>query len=295
MSFTQLLLLGAIAGLTIFLGLPVAVIRGVKSSTKGVLNAFATGIILFLGIEIVAKVLELGEHAVEGLAAGELAAGPAIGLLLLIAAGITAGLLGIPLIERYIIKPAAKRASERHTEDAGAPVPSANGNGGGTATATAAPAHVAPTASMKALSLSIAAGIGLHNFGEGLAIGQSAASGAISLAILLVIGFGLHNMTEGFGIAAPLAGERPTAGFLLGAGLIAGGPTFLGTVVGSAWTSEIATAIFLSVAGGSLVYVTTELFFLGRSKLAKVPLMAAIVSGFMVGYLTEIVVALAMG
>jgi len=292
MSFTQLLLLGAIAGFTIFLGLPVAVIRGVKSSTKGILNAFATGIILFLGIEIVAKVLELGEHAVEGLAEGELAAGPAVGLLLLIAAGITVGLIGIPIIERYIIKPAAKRASERHTEGSGAPVSS---DGGGTATATAAPPHVAPTASMKALSLSIAAGIGLHNFGEGLAIGQSAATGAISLAILLVIGFGLHNMTEGFGIAAPLAGEKPSAGFLLGAGLIGGGPTFLGTLVGSAWTSEIASAIFLSVAGGSLIYVTTELFFLGRSKLAKVPLMAAIVSGFMAGYLTEIVVALAMG
>ena len=292
MSFTQLLLLGAIAGFTIFLGLPVAVIRGVKSSTKGILNAFATGIILFLGIEIVAKVLELGEHAVEGLAEGELAAGPAVGLLLLIAAGITVGLIGIPIIERYIIRPAAKRASERHTEGSGAPVSS---DGGGTATATAAPPHVAPTASMKALSLSIAAGIGLHNFGEGLAIGQSAATGAISLAILLVIGFGLHNMTEGFGIAAPLAGEKPSAGFLLGAGLIGGGPTFLGTLVGSAWTSEIASAIFLSVAGGSLIYVTTELFFLGRSKLAKVPLMAAIVSGFMAGYLTEIVVAFAMG
>ncbi len=73
----------------------------------------------------------------------------------------------------------------------------------------------------------IAIGIGLHNFAEGLAIGSSAARGALQLAVLLVIGFGLHNATEGFGIVAPMAaqGRRPSWRYLLLLGLIGGGPT----------------------------------------------------------------------
>src|SRR5438045_351052 len=76
--------------------------------------------------------------------------------------------------------------------------------------------------------------IGLHNFGAGLAIGGSAARGEISLATMLIIGFGLHNATEGFGIVAPLAAEseRPTWLFLFMMGVIGGGPTFVGTVIG---------------------------------------------------------------
>jgi ZIP family zinc transporter len=86
----------------------------------------------------------------------------------------------------------------------------------------------------------IAIGIGLHNFAEGLAIGQSAAGGEISLALTLVVGFGLHNATEGFGIVAPLSGgrERPSWRFLGLLGLIGGGPTFFGTLVGQAWVSD---------------------------------------------------------
>ena len=78
----------------------------------------------------------------------------------------------------------------------------------------------------------IAIGIGAHNFSEGLVIGQSYASGAMGLAVLLIIGFGAHNTTEGFGIAGPLTGlaERPSISFLLKAGLIGGGPTFIGTL-----------------------------------------------------------------
>src|SRR5437588_764867 len=99
------------------------------------------------------------------------------------------------------------------------------GRARGLATATKAPFHATAT------------GIGLHNFSEGLAIGQSAASDKISLALLLIIGFGAHNATEGFGIVAPLSEEhdRPTWGFLTVLGLIGGGPTFLGTIVGQAW------------------------------------------------------------
>lgn len=96
----------------------------------------------------------------------------------------------------------------------------------------------------------IAVGIGLHNFGEGLAIGGSAAKGEITLATLLVIGFALHNATEGFGIVAPLAAadDRPSWGLLALLGLIGGGPTFLGTAVGHQYTSDAVTVAFLTLA-----------------------------------------------
>ena len=81
----------------------------------------------------------------------------------------------------------------------------------------------------------IAVGIGLHNFSEGLAIGQSAATGEISLALVLIIGFGLHNATEGFGIVAPARRPRRAAELAVPRslmGLIGGGPTFFGTLLG---------------------------------------------------------------
>src|SRR5690242_13125918 len=84
----------------------------------------------------------------------------------------------------------------------------------------------------------IATAIGLHNFAEGLAIGVSAKTGEVALATVLIIGFGLHNATEGFGIVGPLGGVRPSWGWLGLAGLIAGGPTLLGTIVGYQVDSE---------------------------------------------------------
>ena len=111
------------------------------------------------------------------------------------------------------------------------------------------------------LALLIATGIGLHNFGEGLAIGQAAAADEVSLALVLIIGFALHNATEGFGIVGPMSGEaeRPSWGFLGLMGLIGGGPTFLGTVIGQAWVSEALSVVFFAVAAGSILYVVIQL------------------------------------
>ena len=116
------------------------------------------------------------------------------------------------------------------------------------------------------LALLVATGIGIHNFGEGLAIGQSAAAGELSLAFALIIGFGLHNATEGFGIVGPMSaeGELPSWRFLGLLGLIGGGPTFLGTVVGQAWVSEGLSVVFFAVAAGSILYVVQELFAVNR-------------------------------
>ncbi len=90
----------------------------------------------------------------------------------------------------------------------------------------------------------IAIGIGAHNFGEGLAIGASAASGATAVALALIVGFGLHNATEGFGVAAPLVGRVvPTWAQIGLAGLIAGGPTFVGTIIGYSFYSPTLSVL----------------------------------------------------
>ena len=136
----------------------------------------------------------------------------------------------------------------------------------------------------------IATGIGLHNFSEGLAIGQSAGRGEIAFATVLIIGFGLHNATEGFGIVGPLAGgERPSWSFLGLVGLIGGGPTFLGTIVGYFFTSTPMSVLFLSLAAGALVYILGELFYINRRPGTKFSAGLGLFIGFMFAYLTDLI------
>jgi ZIP family zinc transporter len=145
----------------------------------------------------------------------------------------------------------------------------------------------------KQLALLIAVGIGVHNFGEGLAIGQAAAASQISLAVTLIIGFGLHNATEGFGICGPMAGEgtQPTWGFLAALGLIGGGPTFLGTVLGQAWSSEAVSVVFFAVAAGSILYVVQELFAVNRRYGHTKLVMWLVFAGIVAGFATDFVVS----
>jgi ZIP family zinc transporter len=145
------------------------------------------------------------------------------------------------------------------------------------------------------LAFTIAIGIGLHNFAEGLAIGQAAATGALSLAVLLVIGFGLHNATEGFGIVGPLAGEEhPPSWRLLGLlGLIGGGPTFVGTAVGQAVTSDEMSVAFLSLAAGSILYVVIQLVGVALRAGHKEMLYWGVFLGLVAGFATDFVVTAA--
>lgn len=141
------------------------------------------------------------------------------------------------------------------------------------------------------LALMIAIGIGVHNFSEGLAIGQSARAGEIGLATVLIVGFGLHNATEGFGIAAPLTTEaaRPSWGFLAFAGLIGGAPTFLGTMLGYSVKSDAVFVLCLALAAGSIFYVVSELLNVGRRFQLRELAMWGVFLGFFAGYGTDLI------
>jgi zinc transporter, ZIP family len=268
MSTAGIALLGAVAGFTIFLGLPVGRLRAAVPRLKAGLNAVAVGILVFLLFDVL-------EHAwapIDSAAAAQ-HAGPALGYGLILALGVASGLLGLIYFDRWV----AARNSGSTSTDAGA----------------------APVAGWRApagqLALLIATGIGLHNLAEGLAIGNSAASGEIALAVLLVIGFGLHNATEGFGIVAPLAADdaRPSWRFLALLGLIGGGPTLLGTLVGQRFTSEPVSVAFLALAAGSILYVIIELLAVGRRMALKQTTGWGILLGLVLGFATDAIVVAA--
>jgi zinc transporter ZupT len=136
----------------------------------------------------------------------------------------------------------------------------------------------------------IAFGIGLHNLGEGLAIGTSYATGEIALGTFLVVGFLLHNTTEGLGIVTPLAGERPRLATLVLLGALAGVPTVIGAWVGGFTYSPVWTTLFFAVGAGAIVLVVYELWrlFAGRSPAGLLaPLNAAgVLIGMLIMYAT---------
>ena len=115
------------------------------------------------------------------------------------------------------------------------------------------------------LALLVAIGIGLHNLGEGLAIGAAYAVGAIALGALLVIGFALHNTTEGLAIVAPVAAQRPSLARLAGLGTIAGAPAIVGAWIGAAAFHPSVSAFLLGFGAGAIVQVVQQLASLVRN------------------------------
>ncbi|HYZ93773.1 MAG TPA: metal transporter [Actinomycetota bacterium] len=144
------------------------------------------------------------------------------------------------------------------------------------------------------VALLIAVGIGLHNLGEGLAIGAAYALGEVGLTAFLILGFTMHNVTEGLGIVTPLSRERPSLRQLAGLGAIAGVPTILGTYSGGLAYSPIMAVLFLSIGAGAIVQVVWELGKLlrGDGKQLSAPLNAVgFTAGILVMYLTGLAVA----
>ena len=273
MSSSQIVLLGAIAGFTIFLGLPLGRIRAPMPRLKVFLNALAIGILIFLLWDVLTNAWD---PAYTALGAHDWGKAFLYGLTML-------GCLGISLMSLvYFDRWMKRRAAAMRPEGPGAAVAHKPVLPAGPDAAKVRAAE---------LSLLIATGIGLHNFGEGLAIGSSAAAGEISLAVLLVIGFGLHNATEGFGIVAPLAaaGVRPTWGRLILLGLIGGGPTFLGTMVGQVVTSPLLGVAFLALAAGSILYVVIELLNVLRGAGSKAMVTWGILLGLVLGFGTDFI------
>ena len=122
--------------------------------------------------------------------------------------------------------------------------------------------HGAPTG--LALATYIALGIGLHNLGEGLAIGAAFAAGAAGLGTFLVLGFTLHNITEGIGIAAPILKERPPLRTFAGLTLLAGGPAVIGLWIGSLAFAPQWSALALAIGAGAILQVIVEVAALLR-------------------------------
>ncbi len=271
MSQTAVIILGGIAGFTIFLGLPVARLRNVSRPVQGFLNALATGILIFLLWDILSKANGPVDKALDELHKG--AVGNFALLVTIFAGGIALGLLSLVFFNSRLT---ARLAAGRPGEGPGA--------------AVATPLATAIVPSTRSLAMMIAIGLGLHNLSEGLAIGQSAARGEIALAGVLIVGFALHNITEGFGIAAPMAADpvRPSWGFLFVAGLVGGGPTFIGTVVGFRAMSTYAFVLFLTLAAGALIYVISEMFSVGRKMNTPVAMGSGVLLGFLAGYATDL-------
>ena len=276
MSSTQIVVLGAIAGFTIFLGLPLGRLRIANPLFPAALTALALGILLFLLWDVLAHAVEPVEEALDGAVDGK-GWGDFVGLTTLLAGGVAAGLMSLVYYDRWIdsrtrpsklIGPGAAAMAEYEQRP-----------------------WLASLTPGRQLALLIATGIGLHNFGEGLAIGQSAASDEIALALTLIIGFGLHNATEGFGIVGPMAGEteRPSWGFLALLGLIGGGPTLVGTIVGQAWVSEAVSVLFFAVAAGSILFVVQELFAVTRRFHQPVVTTWLLLLGLALGFGTDFV------
>ncbi len=142
----------------------------------------------------------------------------------------------------------------------------------------------------------IAVGIGLHNFGEGLAIGSAYALGEIALGAFLVVGFTLHNLTEGLGIVAPIARDRPSVLRLVLLGAIAGLPTVAGTWLGGFNYSPFWAVFFLSVGAGAILQVVVELFQLFARRqpgygLASLHNVSGFIAGLAIMYVTGLVVS----
>jgi ZIP family zinc transporter len=279
LSFAQTIALGALAGLTIFLGLPVGRLQLLGSRARVALAMFAVGVLAFIFVDVLSSALSIVDDTLHAVKNGHGSVAYLVWLVVLLAGGFAVGSAGLAMLERRM-----RPASARRPPIAG---------GAESAALDADPLVVELDAARRRalrVGLTIAGAIGVHNFAEGLAIGVSARAGAISLATVLIIGFALHNATEGFGIVGPLGDVKPSWGWIGLAGLIAGLPTFLGSIVGYAVTSHPLELAFYAAAGGAILYVIGEVWN-GMRRYGHRELGLLMVSaGFLIGVITDLIV-----
>lgn len=257
MPLSTILLLGAIAGFTIYLGFPL-VLFSRNGRTRAFLNAISVGVLLFLFVEMSYLLIEGVEGQLKLVSMGMAAPSKLWMLLGIFLGGILISLLGLVFYEITFV-----RCSDEEKPKIFDP---------------------------KKLSFLIALGIGLHNFSEGLVIGQEFVAGAFALGTMLVVGFALHNATEGFGIVAPLSGERPALKTILLLGLVGGGPTFIGTLVGTIYQSEYLSYFFLALASGAILYIVGELIHIGKLKAQHVATTFGLLVGFFLAFGSDLII-----
>jgi ZIP family zinc transporter len=279
MSPERTALLGAIAGFTIFFGLPVGRVQGLGDRTRAFLSVLAAGILLFIFWDVLDEAHAILESALLMAKDGQ-GWGTFAGRGIMAVAGILAGGLGLAWVEHQLMR--------RRT-----PAPIAGGSVEaarvGTVMPTSELAALAERASLT-LGMLIAVAIGLHNFSEGLAIGVSARAGEVALATTLIIGFAIHNATEGFGIVGPLGGVRPSWRWIIVAGVIGGGPTFVGTLIGYRVTSPALEIAFYTLAAGAILYVVGQLWNSANRRLGARLVLLGLSVGYLIGLASDLII-----
>jgi ZIP family zinc transporter len=284
---------GLMALIGLYVGvIPVAIgmlwlpwLRGVDARWMRFLLAFTIGLLAFLGVDALLEGTELagsGPESLGGAALVWLGAGGAY----LALAGVDGWLSG---------------RRERLHEDAtgGDDSPGAEGFGSGAARRGLAPEDDAPAAGARSLgyraAFLVALGIGLHNLGEGLAIGSAYAVGSLALGATLVVGFALHNTTEGLAIVAPVAreGRASLRRFAL-LGLLAGAPAVLGAWIGASAFDPSLAALMFGVGAGAIARVIVQIAPAVRDGAGRLlhPLAAGgLLAGLAVMYVTGLLVS----
>lgn len=243
------------AGLSVFIGIFVSRLPFFTDNKKVMATGFAIGVLVYLFVEITAKMTETTEELTR--VAFRLGDWLAFGQTLFYIAMFMVGFVLLEKVSQSIFKQNVSDMSE-------------------------------PMRSLTIATM-VGVGIGMHNFSEGLVIGQEYANGAINLALILAIGFGLHNATEGFGIAATVVGIKVSMRRLFWLACIAGLPVFFGAILGSIAYNGFLEISFLALASGALLYIIGQLWsMIKKSNIAETTLLYAIAAGFIFTLYTDI-------
>ena len=273
------ILLGLYVGvIPVYLGmLPIDKLLKLDSKWMTFLLAFTVGVLLFLLIDLGAEMMEEADGFIAAMQVADSATGtipaldqaifdfvgiglaPSTGYVIAIA-GISLGVFGLVFTDQKIRQKAGASSSEK-------------------------------------MAWLIALAIGLHNMGEGLAVGITVSAGSTALASSLIVGFALHNLSEGIAIVGPLAsgGKMPSVKQLIGLGALAGGPTIIGAFIGLSWFANSLAILFFAIAAGAVLYVCVEVLSSIKKDGAEAGpwyLHGGVVAGLLVMYVTSLFVAL---